>query len=57
MISASVSLLVVGASTWLLVAGVRSSTLATSGSINDLAQWGIASRLWVDARIANGITI
>lgn len=57
MISASVSLLVTGGALWLLVAGVRSSTLATSGAVNDLTQWGIASRLWVDARIANGITI
>jgi hypothetical protein len=57
MISSSVSLLVVGGALWLLIAGTRSATLATSGSINDLAQWGIASRLWVDARIANAITV
>lgn len=57
MIAMALSLLVGGGALWLVVAGVRSSTLATSGAINDLSQWGIASRLWVDARIANGITI
>jgi hypothetical protein len=57
MISMALSLLVGGGALWLVVAGVRSSTLSTAGAINDLSQWGIASRLWVDARIANGITI
>lgn len=57
MIAMGLSLLVGGGALWLVLAGVRSSTLATSGAINDLSQWGIASRLWVDARIANGITI
>jgi prepilin-type N-terminal cleavage/methylation domain-containing protein len=57
MVSSALSLLVVGGALAFLIIGVRSSALATSGSINDLAQWGIASRLWVDARIANGISI
>jgi prepilin-type N-terminal cleavage/methylation domain-containing protein len=57
MISMAISLLVSGGALWLVVAGVRSSALATSGAMNDLSQWGIASRLWVDARIANGITV
>ena len=57
LIGSSVSLLVVGASLWLMFEGVRSSTRSTNNSVNDLTQWGIASRLWIDSRIANGITI
>ena len=57
MVAMGLSLLLGTGALWLVVAGVRSSTLSTSGAINDLSQWGIASRLWVDARIANAITI
>lgn len=53
----SVNMLVSGAALWFLIAGTRSSILATSGSINDIAQWGISSRLWVDARVANAVTL
>src|SRR5690606_20752114 len=42
---------------WLMVEGVRTSARTTNSTVNDLTQWGIASRLWIDSRIANGITI
>lgn len=57
MISSAISLLVVGGALWIMFAGVKTSAKTTNLIVNDLAQWGIASRLWIDSRIANGITI
>lgn len=57
LIASSASLLVVGGALWLIISGVRSSARSTNAIVNDLTQWGIASRLWIDSRIANGITI
>jgi hypothetical protein len=52
-----ISSFVVGGGLWLLVAGLKTSTRTTNTTLNDLSQWGIASRLWIDSRIANGISI
>jgi hypothetical protein len=57
LIAAAASLLVVGGALWVMIAGVRTSARSTNTIVNDLTQWGIASRLWIDSRIANGITI
>lgn len=57
MISSVVSLFVVAGALWVMFAGVKTSAKSTNAIVNDLAQWGIASRLWIDSRIANGITI
>ena len=42
---------------WLIVQGTRTSATSANAIANDLTQWGVASRLWIDSRIANGITI
>ncbi|MDA7916609.1 prepilin-type N-terminal cleavage/methylation domain-containing protein [bacterium] len=57
LIASSVSLLVITGALWVMFAGVKSSAQSTNTIVNDLTQWGIASRLWIDSRIANGITI
>lgn len=57
MFAGAISLIVVGAAMALLVYGLRTTLLAASSSNNDVTQWGVASRLWVDAKIANGVTI
>ncbi|MBT5903036.1 MAG: prepilin-type N-terminal cleavage/methylation domain-containing protein [Opitutaceae bacterium] len=57
LIASSVSLMVVTGALWVMFAGVKTSAQSTNTVINDLTQWGIASRLWIDSRIANGITI
>lgn len=57
LIGMTVSGFVVIGGLWLLVEGTRISTRTTNLAVNDLAQWGIASRLWIDSRVANGISI
>lgn len=57
LIAASVSLLVTSGALWLIVQGTRTSATSANAIANDLTQWGVASRLWIDSRIANGITI
>ncbi len=57
LIALGVSGFVVSAGLWLMLEGVRSSARTTNATVNDLTQWGIASRLWIDSRIANGISI
>lgn len=57
LIASSVSLMVVTGALWVMFAGVKTSAQTTNTVVNDLTQWGIASRLWIDSRIANGITI
>ncbi len=57
LIAASVSLMVTSGALWLIVQGTRTSTASANAIANDLTQWGVASRLWIDSRIANGITI
>ena len=57
LVALGVSGFVVSAGLWLLIEGVRSSTRTTNATVNDLTQWGIASRLWIDSRVANGISI
>ncbi len=57
LVALGVSGFVVSAGLWLMIEGVRSSTRTTNATVNDLTQWGIASRLWIDSRVANGISI
>ena len=57
LIAASVSLMVTSGALWLIVQGTRTSAASANAIANDLTQWGVASRLWIDSRIANGITI
>lgn len=57
LVALSLSGFVVVGGLWLLLEGVRSSTRTTNAAVNDLTQWGIASRLWIDSRVANGISI
>ena len=57
LISLGISGFVVAGGLWLILTGIKTSTRATNASITDLTQWGIASRLWIDSRVANGISI
>ncbi|WP_221028796.1 hypothetical protein [Actomonas aquatica] len=57
LVALTVSGFVTSAGLWLLLEGVKSSARTTNATVNDLTQWGIASRLWIDSRVANGISI
>ena len=57
MVAVGLSGFVVSGGLWLMLEGVRTSARATNATVNDLTQWGIASRLWIDSRVANGISI
>lgn len=57
LISLGISGFVIAGGLWLILAGIKTSTRSTNAAITDLTQWGIASRLWIDSRIANGISI
>lgn len=55
--AAAIALLVGGAALTILLFGIRSSMKSTAITANDMSQWSLDSRVWVDSRIANGITV
>jgi hypothetical protein len=57
LMSLGISGFIITGGLWLMLEGVRTSTRTTNLTMNDLTQWGIASRLWIDSRVANGISI
>ena len=57
MVAATISLLVGAAGLTILVSGIRSSLRTASVTAYDISQWNLDSRLWVDSKIANGISL
>lgn len=57
MIAAAIGLPVAAGAVWFLFEATRTYYATSSASLNNFAQWGLASRLNIDTRTANGLAI
>jgi prepilin-type N-terminal cleavage/methylation domain-containing protein len=57
MVSLAVGVIVIGAATWFITEGMKASYKATANVENSIQQWGLATKLQIDGKIASNVTI
>lgn len=57
LISAALGAVIVGAATWFLLQGTKISYAAMVDVENGIQQWGLTTKLQIDGKVANGVTV